>query len=87
MATTYPNYIPFTDDTDYAAVEQTIMQMYADLNSQKGCCNSSKTDKTLCQIDGLLQAMEIDYAADDMVRYENDVRSAYILLSPYFNIA
>lgn len=84
---TYPRYDFSDPDLDYSLVEQTIKQMYADLNSQKGCCNSSKTDKTLCQIDGILQAMEIDYDANDMVRYENDVKSAYILLSPYFNIA
>lgn len=87
MATTYPNYLPFNDDTNYAAVEITVKRMYSDLLHQKGCCASKKVEKVLCQVDGILQAMQIDFDADDTVRYEDDVRSAYVLLSPFFNLA
>lgn len=83
---TYPNYIPFNEDTDYAAVEITVKQMYSDLNSQLGCCNSSKQGKTLCEVDAILQAMSIDSDSGDTDRYEADVQAAYLLLSPYFKL-
>lgn len=82
---TYPKYI-FNEDTDYDAVEITVKQMYSDLNSQLGCCNSSKQGKTLCEVDAILQAMYIDAEAGDTDRWQADVKAAYLLLSPYFKL-
>lgn len=83
---TYPRYNFQDPDLDYSDVQTTVLQMYSDLNSQLGCCNSSKQGKTLCEVDAILQAMYIDDESGDIERWQADVKAAYLLLSPYFKL-
>lgn len=78
---TYQKY-DFTDPTlDYDTVFQTVQEMYADLyHSPNPCCKPKSIASTLCEVDTILQCVVIDQT--DVVRYQSDVKSAYLLLYP-----
>lgn len=83
---TYPVYNFNDPDLDYAQVEATVKLMYSDLVSQsKGCCHSPSIETVLCQCDKLLQAAVIDTANAEIIRYQNDIKTAYLLLYQIVN--
>jgi len=66
---------------NYSLVESYVKQMYAYVvHTGEACCKSVGVNKKLSQVDVILQAMQIDEAAGDTVRYKADVKAAYLLL-------
>lgn len=88
---TYPSYI-FDDDTNYSDVLVTVQEMYSDvLHQGDGCCKSKSLLSTLCEVDGLLQDINIvgEVGSDlyNLERWQEDIKSSYLILSSFFRLS
>lgn len=78
---TFPIYNFNDPSLDYSQVLETIKQMYAYLyHTPNPCCKPSSIASTLCEVDTIMQCIVIDEF--DVVRYESDIKTGYLLLYP-----
>ena len=87
----YPDYLPFTEDTDYEAVWITVQMMYSDiLNQGDGCCKPKGVDDILCKVDGFLRDIQINTEGQpnaNELRWESSIQQAYLLLMGFFRLS
>lgn len=87
----YPNYLPFTEDTDYEAVWITVQMMYSDiLNQGDGCCKPKGVTDILDQVDGFLRDVQINTTGQpnaNEIRWQNSIQQAYLLLMGFFRLS
>jgi len=77
---TYPKYDFNDPDLNYDDVFATTIDMYSDLNAQKGCCVSKGLKDTFSQANTFITLASFDKDNLNMERYKSDVKSAYLLL-------
>lgn len=74
----FPNYIPFTEDTNYEEVLITTKEMFSWLD-YNGCCNNKVKCQDMLRVDSILASVSEDQANNEP-RYKLDIQSAYRLL-------
>lgn len=77
----YP-VVNFNSDTDYAAVEVLLLEMFSDLNAQTGCCGSKSVMDAFNKAMPSLINLPYD-KINNVQRWQSDIESAYKLLQPF----
>lgn len=77
----FPNYNFSDPNLNYATVEISLLQMYADVNAQVGL--SDKAKQIPYDIINLQMQLRLQDKAEDTNRWKKDLETAYKLLYPF----
>ena len=71
--------IVFNDSTNYDDVQLVVLEMLSYLQAQNGCCGTNTISKALTDVANIQANVPYD-KANNTERYQEDVKSSYLLL-------